>query len=182
MRILKAQVNNYKSLKSVEVEFGKSTILIGRNSSGKSNFLEALFLFFNQFDPAPQRDIGGVPDYLWHNRETENPIELILAVRDNPSQIPQLTERPPNILPETQRQIVATLDSDTLAEARIWQKIEKDIEEIPSLTRLHVRAGQLRNREGLIRFPISYLGGGDQEICYRRTRDSFTSTLGKKIL
>lgn len=261
---MKAQVNNFKSLKNVEVDFGKSTILIGKNSSGKSNLLEALFLFFNQLDPAPQRDIGGVEDYLWHNRQSDNPIEfiltilltkreyeqvftkelskhlsapfikgelkicreitfktpntatirtrslvfdnikiieeatidetvlkttatkniadiltklltnisnllkdklrLILAVRDNPSKIPQFTERPPNILPQIQSQMITTLDSDTLTDARMWERIEKDIEEIPSLRRLEVRAGKLRNREGIFRFPIPYTGGGDQEI------------------
>ena len=261
MRILKAQVNNYKSLKAVEVEFGKLTTLIGRNSSGKSNVLEALHLFFNEFGPALKRDITGVPDYLWHDREIENPIEfivtvkltkkefdqiftkdlskamkisfkdgkltvcrkiffkppntatwrtsfvaldnipliedgkrvkrpsiplpppdtltklcaslsqkfkgmfkLVLTVRDDLSSPPQLGERSLNILPEIHTQLVATLDSDKLNDARLWDQIEKDVGKIPSLTRLHVRGGQLRNREGLIRFPLSYIGGGDQEI------------------
>jgi len=275
MRILKAQVNNYKSLKAVEVEFGKLTILIGRNSSGKSNFVEALHLFFNEFDSAPQKDVTGVPEHLWHDRETENPIEfiltvkltkkewekiftedlqsainvtfkdgrlavcrqvafkppntatwrtsfvalddipivedgklvketlepptpkkeekektpptnaesdilkkvftnisqilkgkfkLILTVRDNIGSVPQLSERSLNIPSEIEKQLVTTLDSEELVDTKMWDKIEKDVEGIPSLTRLYVRGGKLRSREGFVYFPLSYIGGGDQEL------------------
>lgn len=284
MRILKVQVNNYKSLKTVEVEFGNPTILIGKNSSGKSNFVEALHLFFNEFDPAPQRDVAGVPEQLWHDRETENPIEftvtvkltkteweriltedlqsemkvtfrdgilavcreiafkppntatwrtsfvtlddiplvedgklvkkplepptprkeekgkppekvpvkkpiitmnesdilkklftnisqffkgkfkLILTVRDNISSVPKLGERTLNIPSEIEKQLVTTLDSEKLVDTKMWDKIEKAVEGIPSLTRLDVHGGKLRNREGFVYFPLSYIGGGDQEL------------------
>jgi len=284
MRILKVQVNNYKSLKAVEVEFGNPTILIGRNSSGKSNFAEALHLFFTEFDPALKKDVTGVPEDLWHDRETENPIEfivtvkstkkeweriftedlqnamnitfkdgrlavcrevafkppniatwrtsfvalddvpliedgklvqkpsepptapekettstgkgkaptsatpkmsesdiltkvfanisqifkgkfkLILTVRESTSSVPQLSERSLNIPSEIEKQLVTTFDSEKLTDTRIWGKIEEDVDEIPSLTRLYIRGGKLRAREGIMRFPLSYIGGGDQEL------------------
>ena len=282
MRILKVEVNNYKSLKAVEVEFGNPTILIGRNSSGKSNFTEALHLFFSEFDPAPKKDVTEVPEHLWHDRETENPIEfivtvkltkreweriftedlrsamnvtfkdgrltvcrevafkppntatwrtryvalddvpliedgklvqkpsvvapapqkekeatnaekekappkksepniltkvltnlsqifkgkfkLILTVREDISSVPQLSERSLNIPSEIEKQLVTTLDSEKLADTKLWGKIEEDVNEIPSLTRLYIREGNLRSREGIMRFPLSYIGGGDQEL------------------
>lgn len=284
MRIIKAKVSNYKSLKTVEVEFGNLTILIGKNSSGKSNFVEALHLFFNEFDPAPQIDVAGVPEHLWHDRETENPInflitmkltkkewetiftedlqsamnipfkdgrlavcrevvfkspstatwrtsfvafddtplveegklvkktpepptprkeekgkppekvpikkpiiamnetdilkkvftnisrifkdklKLILTVRDNISSVPQLSERTLNIPSEIEKQLATTLDSEKPRDTRMWEKIEKIIDEIPSLTRLYVRGGELRSRQGIMRFPLSCIGGGDQEL------------------
>jgi len=266
MRILKMQVNNYKSLKSVEVEFGNQTILVGKNSSGKTNFLEALHLFFYEFTPEVTRDVRGISDYLWFNRETENPIQFvvtlrlskreynriftenlipitpefkngnlvidrqigfktpseatwrtdlvefegipliesgeltttedmidvglsaaminkmwkdlllnisqvlkdrfksILSVRNTLSSIPQLSERSSNILPEINTDMVTTYESDGLADSRMWEQIERDTAEIPTLRRLNVRGGQLRNREGIIRFPLPYIGGGDQEI------------------
>jgi len=281
MRILKALVNNYKSLKAIEVEFGNLTILIGKNSSGKSNFVEALHLFFSEFDPTPQRDVTGVPEDLWHDREVGNPIEfvvtvkltkaewervftedlrsamnvtfkdgrllvcrqvafkspntatwrtsfvalgdisivrdgklvkkplepptptpkkeekektpekppttkdeadilkkvftnisqifkgkfkLILTVRDNISGVPKLGERTLNIPSEIEKQLVTTLDSEKLPDTRMWDRIEKDVDAIPSLTRLYVRGGKLRSREGIIRLPLSYAGGGDQEV------------------
>lgn len=91
MQIINAQIKNYKSLRKVEIdEFGSLTILIGRNSSGKSNFLEALYLFFNEFDSAPERDVGGVPEYLWFNSESGNPIEFVVAVRLNKREYNQI--------------------------------------------------------------------------------------------
>lgn len=261
MQILKAIVKNYKSLKRVEVDFDRLTILVGRNGSGKSNFLEALQLFFNQFTPELTRERTGAIDYLWHNRETKDPIDLavtikltkpeynrifskdklfetpfkdgllkvcrqiafkepntaiwstsdiifndvpiilqgklgvgpasiapnfrvqaltklltsisqelkdefklILSVRDAVSSAPSLGERSLNILPEIHAQMVTTFESDKLDDSRKWANIEKDIEGIPSLRRLHTRGGKLRNREGIIRFPLSQVGGGDQEI------------------
>ena len=69
MKLLKAEISNYKSLKNVEIEFGNLTIFIGKNSHGKSNFVEALYLFFNEFDPAPQSAIANVPQQLWTEKE-----------------------------------------------------------------------------------------------------------------
>lgn len=261
MHLLKVQVNNYKILRAIEVEFGNPTIIIGRNSSGKSNFLEALHLFFNEFTPELTRDVSGVSDHLWHNRETDKPIEfivavkltqrefdqiftkdlnkfkpafiegklticreitfkapniatwrtrsvdftgtrlikdgklayktqnmteqnkteiltkvltnisqrlknrfkLIFAVRGATSSVPSLEARPLNIPPETQTQIIATFESENLNDLRLWGQIEKDIDGVSSLAGLNVRANELRNREGIIRFPLSYIGGGDQE-------------------
>lgn len=83
MEIIKAKIKNYKSLRDVEIEFGSLTILIGRNSSGKSNFIEALYLFFNEFDEEYARDVGSVQELLWYNREITNPIEFIITVKIN---------------------------------------------------------------------------------------------------
>lgn len=276
MQILKAKVNNYKSLKAIEVEFGNLTVFIGKNSSGKSNFVEALHLFFNEFDPALQKDVAGVPEQLWHGRETKNPIEFIVTVkltktewekiftedlrsemkiafdggkltvyreavfkapntatwqtrsvalddvlliekgkllkklemptpqkevekppakpttidesnivakiltnisqmfggkfkliltgRDNISGVPKLGERTLNIPSEIETQLVTTLDSEKLSDTRMWDKIEKDVDAIQSLTRLYVRGGKIRSKEGILRLPLSEMGGGDQAL------------------
>jgi predicted ATP-dependent endonuclease of OLD family len=68
-------INNFRSLKQVTLtDLDNLTILIGANSSGKSNILEAFYLFFNEFDPAPQRNIGSVSEYLWYDRDDRSPI------------------------------------------------------------------------------------------------------------
>ncbi|MHC3130079.1 MAG: AAA family ATPase [Candidatus Bathyarchaeota archaeon] len=280
MKILKAEVSNYKSLRKVEIEFGNLTIFIGQNSSGKSNFVEALYLFFNEFDSAPQRATANVPKQLWTGKETVNPIEiavtfkltkteferlfdkiaitstdiklgdknlkvcreinfkppnsafwrtsqvtmndvpvifdgevikeaniakemltvggkissvkpimpdslrqeiqqktllklsemfkqsfkLIPTARNNFGGLPKLGERTSNIPPETEKQLVATCNSEELSDTKVWDKVEKDVDEISSLTRLNTRGNLLRCREGFIRFPLSYTGGGDQEL------------------
>ena len=42
MQLAKIRIQNYKSLKNVEIEPKNFSVLIGRNSSGKSNFADAL--------------------------------------------------------------------------------------------------------------------------------------------
>lgn len=38
----KLSIRNYKSIAECDVELGSLTLLVGRNGSGKSNFLDAL--------------------------------------------------------------------------------------------------------------------------------------------
>ena len=38
----RVRIRNYKSLVNCDVELGALTVLVGRNGSGKSNFLDAL--------------------------------------------------------------------------------------------------------------------------------------------
>jgi len=68
---------NYRSLRDVTIrEIGNLAVFIGGNSSGKSNLIEAMTLFFGEFDPAPQRAIGAVSDYLWFDQVCDIPIEF----------------------------------------------------------------------------------------------------------
>ena len=39
------QVKNFKNLEEIEIELGKSVVLIGPNNSGKTNALQALTLW-----------------------------------------------------------------------------------------------------------------------------------------
>jgi predicted ATP-dependent endonuclease of OLD family len=81
MRITNIKITNFRSLKDVIIEdISDLTIFIGGNSSGKSNLLDALYLFFNEFDPAPERNIGIVSDYIWFDRNHENPISFEITV------------------------------------------------------------------------------------------------------
>lgn len=69
MNLAEFTVKNYKSLRDVKVDFGNYTTLIGQNGSGKTSVLEALYLFFRDFDI-----VGGTPSAIlqetstWHNR------------------------------------------------------------------------------------------------------------------
>lgn len=58
---------------------GDLAILIGTNSSGKSNLLEAIFVFFNEFDPSIERNIGSIDEYVWFDRVPDNPVEFALT-------------------------------------------------------------------------------------------------------
>ena len=84
MKISKIQIKNFKSLKDVALNgLGNMVVLIGKNSSGKSNILEALYAFFNDFnliEPSPVGSVTGLDNHLWYDIETENPIEITLWV------------------------------------------------------------------------------------------------------
>ena len=84
MKISKVQIKNFKSLKDVALNgLGNMVVLIGKNSSGKSNMLEALYMFFNGFnliEPSPVGPVTGFDNHLWYNVETKSPIEITLWV------------------------------------------------------------------------------------------------------
>lgn len=98
MKISKVKVENYGCLREVELELGDLTIIIGRNGSGKSFFLEALNKFFSEFSPIG----GGVPpdlnDYLWFNRDTSNPIKFTFMLSLSEGEISDVFPLPQNIL------------------------------------------------------------------------------------
>lgn len=75
MKIRSFEVQNFRSLRDIKLDnLNDIVVLIGANSSGKSNILEALYLFFSQFDPAPSRNLGAVSDYIWFDRQPASPI------------------------------------------------------------------------------------------------------------
>jgi len=85
MKISKIQIKNFKSLQDVALnDLGNMVVLIGKNSSGKSNMLEALYKFFNDFnliEPSPVGPVTGFDNHLWYDIKTKNPIEITLWVK-----------------------------------------------------------------------------------------------------
>lgn len=55
MRISRVRIENYRNLKSVDVELDNLVALVGENNSGKSNFLKALSLPFMSDDGASSK-------------------------------------------------------------------------------------------------------------------------------
>jgi ABC-type branched-subunit amino acid transport system ATPase component len=81
MQITDLEVKNFKSLQHVKIsDLGRLNVFIGGNSFGKSNILEALFIFFNEFDGAIERNIGAVDQYSWFDRDSSQPIEFRVAL------------------------------------------------------------------------------------------------------
>lgn len=98
MKISKFMVENYGCLRKVELGLGEFTVIIGKNGSGKSFFLEALNKFFSEFNPIG----GGVPpglnDYLWYDRNTENPIKFSVSLGLDNGEIKEIFPLPANAL------------------------------------------------------------------------------------
>ena len=88
MKIEKIELRRFKSIQEVVLPqpnngeiLDNLIVLIGRNGSGKSNFLEALDCFFREFDPAFERAIGPVNLELWCDRDSSDPIEWIVTLK-----------------------------------------------------------------------------------------------------
>ncbi len=91
--IHKLRLENFLSYGSEgeEIELQPLNVLIGANTSGKSNLIEALgILRATPIDlPAPFRQGGGVSEFLWKGGQ-ENPVATIEATLDYP-------QRPQNL-------------------------------------------------------------------------------------
>lgn len=49
MKLRKVTINNYLSLKEVTLSFDDLTVFVGKNGSGKTSIMEALYRFFADF-------------------------------------------------------------------------------------------------------------------------------------
>jgi len=88
LKIQKLGLRRFKSIREVilpehngDKALDNLVVLIGRNSSGKSNILEAIDYFFREFDPAFERAIGGLNLELWHGRRALDPIEWDVTLK-----------------------------------------------------------------------------------------------------
>jgi hypothetical protein len=76
MKLRKITISNYLCLKDVTLSFGDLTILVGKNGSGKTSILEALYRFFNDFSAIGGGVPSGLADYYWFDRDTREPIKI----------------------------------------------------------------------------------------------------------
>jgi energy-coupling factor transporter ATP-binding protein EcfA2 len=76
MKLRKVTTNNYLCLNNVTLSFGDLTILVGKNGSGKTSILEALYRFFNDFSAIGGGVPSGLTDYYWFDRDTREPIRI----------------------------------------------------------------------------------------------------------
>ncbi len=81
MKIKSFHISNFRSLEKLDMEeIGELVILIGANSSGKTNVIDALTLFFNELTPEIRHNIGSIPDYTWFDRDPSNPVIFDMAI------------------------------------------------------------------------------------------------------
>lgn len=105
-------IQNFRSLRDVKLtDIGGLSVFIGANSSGKSNFLEALRLFFDEIDPQISRNIGALPDYMWFERKSDDPIVFNISLKVN-------KEEASTLLPPTLHNILQIKDENILTVIR----------------------------------------------------------------
>ncbi len=84
MKIRSIHIQNFRSLQKLDMDdVGDIVILVGANSSGKTNIIDALTLFFNELTPEIQRNIGSIPDYTWFDRDATIPITFDMTIELN---------------------------------------------------------------------------------------------------
>lgn len=106
MRLKSVFISNYKNLKDFEISFegdGFIDIFVGRNGSGKSNFLEALIEIFDHIYGFNAKNPGPGFDYTiaWEIDENETALswrENQLSINGNPRQQIGRTRLPSNII------------------------------------------------------------------------------------
>lgn len=52
IRIIEVRVRNFRSLRSVDVELDRVTVLVGQNNSGKTSLLDAMYAAMGECDRA----------------------------------------------------------------------------------------------------------------------------------
>ena len=83
LKIRSIEIKNYRSLHDVKMtELEDMVILIGKNGSGKSNFLEALELFFTDID-LQNNAAKSLDPSTWYDKRTQRPIDFIIELEMN---------------------------------------------------------------------------------------------------
>ena len=91
MRIKSLKVRNFTSLADVDLrDLPNLVVLIGKNSSGKSNLIDALALLFTEFGTDADRSLGSPDDYqhLFPNHDTRvsEPSEIAATITLTPEE------------------------------------------------------------------------------------------------
>ena len=86
MRITAVRIQNFRGIRSLDVELGPVTVLIGENHTGKTSVLDALKLCLRDLGPR-RRTVFDTLDYHLTDSEAEpsstDPIEIELAFSDH---------------------------------------------------------------------------------------------------
>ena len=87
MRITEVRIRNFRGIRSLDLELGRVTVLIGENNSGKTSVLDALKLCLRDLGPR-RRVVFDALDYHLSDSEAEptsaDPIEIEVTFSDRP--------------------------------------------------------------------------------------------------
>jgi len=95
MKLRKVTIRNYLCLREVTLSLSNLTILIGKNGSGKTSILEALYRFFNDFNAVGGGVPSGLTDYYWFDRDTSRPISISVELELTENEIENIIKSIP---------------------------------------------------------------------------------------
>ncbi len=77
MRIKSIESFNFKSFEKMDVkDLGSINTLIGKNSSGKTNIIQVIRVFFNLISNHSQGIAINLPAIMWYSKDTKNNIKM----------------------------------------------------------------------------------------------------------
>lgn len=145
--IRKIKIENFKSIKRLELELGRVNVFIGENGSGKSNILEAIALagaaeankLDNEFltsrgirvtDPQMMRS-------AFNKEDTSSPISVSLSIEGESEYQYRLTNENKTYSEwEQERGIISRFSSANVGIAKLIESLPDDEQRIEVLTRL----------------------------------------------
>jgi putative ATP-dependent endonuclease of OLD family len=90
MKIEQIHFRNFRSLREVDLDdLGDLNLLVGKNSSGKSNILEGISFLFDNFS-ATGGSMIGLNEYLWYNKRVQDAIEFSAVVSLNDEEVEKI--------------------------------------------------------------------------------------------
>lgn len=99
LKIISVAIKNYKSLKEINIPRVQDLLVfVGKNSSGKSNLIEAFSLFFHE--PKLVTEVLTFNEFMWFNAQINNPIEIEVLFKAEPEELEQII---PETIPENVR-------------------------------------------------------------------------------
>src|SRR5271155_513861 len=90
MKIEQLHFRNFRSLREVDLDgLSDLNVLVGKNSSGKSNILEGISFLFDNFS-ATGGSMVGLNEYLWYNKRVQDAMEFSAVISLNDDEVQQI--------------------------------------------------------------------------------------------
>ena len=184
MKIKRAKVQNYRSLENIELKnLNGMIILIGKNSSGKTNILEAIWLFFKDFSLSPVKSKIDQPlashDYMWFGAITEQPIVFEMEIELAESEFKNIVSedlrdsicKTGNCRVKIQRQIEASPPD------MYWETISVELGDITLVKDGKMRSENLESKE-LLNLKLSKEKLDKEYVVAKKDFDNRTANIG----
>lgn len=143
MRLIFAEVTNFRALQSVKVHIDdQTTLIVGRNNSGKTSFVDLFARFFGNdrprftLDDLPASRVGKIEQAVRNYRQAKRLRE------SNPGQASTLTDRAIELLPEIRLRLTIAYqeDEDLSAISAVIIDLSEDCHEAVIEARFEVRS------------------------------------------
>ena len=128
MRIRSVRVRNFRSIRDAELPVGDLTALVGRNGAGKSAFLGALDLFYDQKAPLSEAD--------FYAEDTDQSIEIEITYDELG------TEAQSQFASRIQGDTLSVMGVFTLASGKKSHSFHGSRSQIPDFARIRNRSGR----------------------------------------